>query len=269
MLDIEKEKALEKLKKDFKKVNNNSAIQSLGFTFDLKDKNNFFEWKTAIIGPKDTSYSNGLFFLKIIFPNNYPNKSPDVIFMNPIYHLNVNPMKSRYEGSENLGHVSFSVYNWWNPRITIEELIIKLYSVFYLANPDSPYGLDRADEYRNNRSLYEKKVQYFTKKYADMKVSPEDYCDKDWDFSLSDKERNKIEWENNYIDIEFNINGIEKIVKCEKKELIKDIIRKLNIDPKKDDLLVIYKNRKIDINKPLEDYEINSIVIIIYDVEFA
>ena len=110
---------------------------------------------------------------------------------------------------------------------------------------------------------------YFTKKYASPMISSKDYFDKNWDFSLSDKERNKMEWENNYIDIKFNINGIEKTVKCEKKELIKDILEKLNIDPKRDDLLVIYKNRKIDINKSLEDYEIKSIVIIIYDVVFA
>ena len=99
--------------------------------------------------------------------------------------------------------------------------------------------------------------------------SEKDYSDKDWDFSLSEKEINNMGKENNYIDVKFNINGIEKTVKCERKELLKDIIEKLNIDPKREDLLVIYKNRKIDINNSLEDYEINSIVIIIYDVVFA
>ena len=46
--------------------------------------------------------------------------------------------------------------NWWKPKTTIEELLIKLYSVFYLAD-DSVYGIDRIEEYRNNRTLFEKK----------------------------------------------------------------------------------------------------------------
>ena len=43
-----------------------------------------------MIAPKDSLYSGGLFFLQIIFPNDYPNSAPEIKFITPIYHINVN-----------------------------------------------------------------------------------------------------------------------------------------------------------------------------------
>jgi ubiquitin-protein ligase len=63
--------------------------------------------------------------------------------------------------------------------------LTNIFALFYLGNPDSPYGIDRADEFRNNRPVYEEKIKKFTKKYASpmKKFEP---CDKnrDWDFSI-------------------------------------------------------------------------------------
>ncbi len=60
--------------------------------------------------------------------------------------------------------------------------IIDIFALFYLGNPESPFGIDRADEMRNNRELFEKKVKYFTKKYANISIGYKEY-DKNWDFS--------------------------------------------------------------------------------------
>ena len=48
----------------------------------------------------------------------------------------------------------------------MREVLTNIFALFYLANPDSPYGLDRADEFRNNRALYEEKVRKYTEQYA-------------------------------------------------------------------------------------------------------
>ena len=95
MLNPTKIKAIKTIKEEFQKINKNLTIQSLGYNIDLLDDDNIFMWKISIIGPKDTSYADGLFFLKIIFPEDFPDKSPDVIFLTPIYHLNVNPRKPK------------------------------------------------------------------------------------------------------------------------------------------------------------------------------
>ena len=53
-----------------------------------------------------------------------------------------------------------------------------------MVNPDSPYGLDRRNEYINNRALYEEKVKYFTRKYANPINSNNDReYNEVWDFS--------------------------------------------------------------------------------------
>ena len=86
--------------------------------------------------------------------------------MTPIYHLNVNPRIYNYEGAEPLGFVNVSFINWWKPSTTVKEILIKLYSIFYWKTTESPYGLDRNLEYKENRPLHELKAKYFTKKYA-------------------------------------------------------------------------------------------------------
>ena len=66
----------------------------------------------------------------------------------------------------------------------MREVFINIFSLFYKANPDSPYGLDRADEYNENRAVYEAKIEHFTKKYGNpiriFKQNPTE----DWDFSI-------------------------------------------------------------------------------------
>jgi len=53
-----------------------------------------------------------------------------------------------------------------------------------MANPDSPYGLDRANEFSQNRAIYEEKIKFFTKKYAHPTLSNKVYPrDEDWDFN--------------------------------------------------------------------------------------
>ena len=53
-----------------------------------------------------------------------------------------------------------------------------------MANPESPYGTERADEFRQNRALHEEKIKYFTKKYANPSKAGETY-DTNWDFTFA------------------------------------------------------------------------------------
>ena len=136
------------------------------------------------IGPKGTPYKGGLFVLYINFPDDYPNSKPEVFFRTPIYHVNINPIKSNMPGAEPLGHVSISTLNWWRPEYKIKEVAGNIFGLLYLPNPDSPYGLDRANELRFNRPLHEEKIKYFTKKYADPRFTDIDkeYFES-WDFT--------------------------------------------------------------------------------------
>ena len=181
-LTIEKIKAMKKIKGEFQDLNSN-PISNIGATIGLINEDNIFEWQCSLMGPKDTSYSGGLFFLRIKFPDNYPQNPPEVCFKTPIYHVNINPRNTKMGGGESLGHVCISTLNWWKPEYTMREVLTNIFALFYMGNPDSPYGLERADELRNNRALYEEKIKYFTKKFADPNKPREDYAS-DWDFSF-------------------------------------------------------------------------------------
>jgi len=80
-----------------------------------------------------------------------------------------------------------SVLIWWNPKvpIKIKDFIIDISTYFWGANPDSPYGLDRAELMRENIELFNKRVEYFTKKYANPSFPYKEYDY--WDFSCPDE----------------------------------------------------------------------------------
>ena len=180
-LSLEKINAMKRIREEFKDLNNN-PISNIGVTVGLPDEDNIFEWQCSLIGPKDTSYAGGIFILNVKFPDNYPDKAPEVVFKTPIYHININHKKLEGKGAEPLGHVCISTLNWWKPEYKMREVLSNIFGLFYMANPDSPYGMERANELRYQRALHEEKIKHFTKKFAMNQKSNKEYYDS-WDFS--------------------------------------------------------------------------------------
>jgi len=285
--------SLSRLKKEYKELNI-YPLGNFGITVGLPYEKNIYEWQLTLTGAIDTIYNGGIFFLKLVFPKEYPNKAPELYFITPIYHLNVRYKKSVSPNNEHLGHVNLSFLNSWNPSNTPKEMLTKLYTIFYLQNPESPYGLDRYDEYRYNRALFEEKARYFTKKYANVIVSLKKKKDenKDWDFSFdknlsnfkaTKKEEtpknnpNKIanNLSNEKINLFFDLNGIKiKMIECTKNEITRNVVKKafdyfnLKVDKT---LLFIFGGKKLNYDIPITENDIriqnNAIISIIYDVE--
>ena len=55
-----------------------NPILNIAATVGLPNPNNIYEWRCTISGPVDTPFGGGLFFLKIIFPKDYPMTKPEV-----------------------------------------------------------------------------------------------------------------------------------------------------------------------------------------------
>ena len=176
--------ALKRISEEYKQLNR-SPLVSFGITVGLLNEENMFEWKCTILGLKDTYYKGGLFFLKIKFPDDYPNSKPEIIFITPIYHLNVKYFTQHEE--QPLGHICVNTLNDWQPGDSIRKVLPELFTLLYKNNPDSPYddaNNSRRNEFVKNPALFEKKARYFTKKYASP-LSKEKYYPNGWDFSYS------------------------------------------------------------------------------------
>ena len=154
--------SLKRITEEFTNLNRN-PIFNICASVGLLKQDNFYKWKVTLMGPKDTPYEFGTFYIEVIFPKNYPNRPPEIHFITPIYHPNVNIQRSDKEA---LGNVHFSTIKFWNPSTTMRKVITDLYAIFYLVNPVSPLSSKLAKEYQENRGLYEEKIIYFTKKYA-------------------------------------------------------------------------------------------------------
>ena len=167
--------------REFKDIEQNPLL-NLSMQASLLDKNNIFEWKCAMIGASDSSYAGGLFYFKVLFPKNYPERGPKVIFITPIYHVNVNA-KTNYNCP--LGIIDISTLNLWKPTTTIREVFCDIFLVInYLGNPNCSFSMEIAYEMNNNRILFEKKAKYFTEKYASLWKYHKEY--EYWDFTYID-----------------------------------------------------------------------------------
>ena len=172
--------AMKRIKKEYNYFLN--PLTSIDNHISLPNKDNIFQWEHMLLGPKDTPYKNGWFYIYISFPDDYPNSCPEFVFKTPIYHLNVNPIKSDKPGAPPLGHVFLSIFKSWKPEYKILDALIELHCLLSKPDPDSPYGLDRVNEFRFNKELYEEKSKYFTKKYASPFIKKNKNIFESWDF---------------------------------------------------------------------------------------
>ena len=276
---------LTRIKNEFRELINR-PIANLGCTFGLFNEDDFYRWRVTFLGPKDSLYKGGMFYLELKFPKDYPNNPPQINFLSPIFHPNVCPYKN------SLGLVCHNFIKNWNPSYTVGFIFTKLYALFYQVNPESAFDKEIANEYLFNRPLYESKVIFFTKKYANPASGYYRDLDKDWDFSYNEKDltpfvkpkENNSEIYNEYdgneknIDVLFHINGRNKIIiQCQLKEKIRDVVDRFLIkcsykSKNELELLYIYNCRKLNLDKQVGYEFINKShveVINITDLEFV
>ena len=156
MLTKSRLETMKYLKNEFNNLQNN-PILSLGCTVGLPNPSDIFHWRISLLGPQDTPYAGGMFFLSVDFPEGYPNKKPEVRFTNKIYHLNVR---------EKDGHICISTLNDWVPRTPMVSVISAIFALFYEQNPFSPYSTSMAIQYKMKRNEFNRVAQEWTRKYA-------------------------------------------------------------------------------------------------------
>eukprot|EP00760_Papus_ankaliazontas_P007724 PhM_4_TR1348/c0_g1_i1/m.42333/K06689/UBE2D, UBC4, UBC5; ubiquitin-conjugating enzyme E2 D len=120
-------------------------------------ESDLLNWKATIIGPEDSPYAGGLFFLNIHFPTDYPFKPPKVSFTTKIYHPNINA---------NGGICLDILKDQWSPALTISKVLLSICSLLTDPNPDDPLVPEIANAYKKDRAKFNTTAREWTQKYA-------------------------------------------------------------------------------------------------------
>jgi len=116
-----------------------------------------FHWQATIMGPDDSPYSGGVFFLDIHFPADYPFKPPKVSFTTRIYHCNIN---------SNGGICLDILKDQWSPALTISKVLLSICSLLTDPNPDDPLVPEIAQILKSNVTQHDATAREWTAKYA-------------------------------------------------------------------------------------------------------
>jgi ubiquitin-protein ligase len=92
-------------------------------------------WRAIIEGPGGTPYRGGTFAVWIKFPSDYPQMPPEIRFVMPIIHCNINSQ----------GRICHSIFDRnWSPDTTICTVMKLVYGLLLCADTSDPLDSDRA-----------------------------------------------------------------------------------------------------------------------------
>jgi ubiquitin-protein ligase len=121
------------------------------------NNDDIYFWKIIIKGPDGTPYKNGTWLAYIQFPQSYPSTAPNIRFVTPIKHCNIN----------NYGRVCHSILDRnYTPVVKVSLILQCIYGL--LLNPDisDPLDTNLATLFYEANGQYEAEIMGYVSAYA-------------------------------------------------------------------------------------------------------
>nr|XP_020737679.1 ubiquitin-conjugating enzyme E2 T [Odocoileus virginianus texanus]XP_020737680.1 ubiquitin-conjugating enzyme E2 T [Odocoileus virginianus texanus] len=124
--------------------------------------------RAQILGGANTPYEKGVFKLEVHIPERYPFEPPQIRFLTPIYHPNI----------DSAGRICLDVLKLppkgaWRPSLNIATLLTSVQQLMAEPNPDDPLMADISSEFKYNKPVFLKNAMQWTEKHARQKVDKE------------------------------------------------------------------------------------------------
>ncbi|EDW76391.1 uncharacterized protein Dwil_GK15431 [Drosophila willistoni] len=113
---------------------------------------NLMIWQCTIPGPKGTFWEGGVYRMRMIFNDYYPESPPKCIFEPPIFHPNVFPS----------GTVCLSLLDEdrdWRSNVTISQILLGIQDLLQNPHTESPAQLEAYNIYLNDRFQYNMRIK--------------------------------------------------------------------------------------------------------------
>ena len=118
-------------------------------------------WRIIHIGPIHTPYEDCTFHLYTRFPEDYPNSPPEMRFVTPIYHCNINCN----------GRICHSIFDRnYTPTATMRDIFSYICGLLMTPEPDDPLDNELAQEFYADKDKYEQKCLVVTRQKAFIKL---------------------------------------------------------------------------------------------------
>jgi ubiquitin-conjugating enzyme E2 D/E len=148
--------ALRRIQKEHKDLQKDCPVSISAGPISEAD---MFNWQATVMGPEDTPYAGGLFWIRIQFPKEYPFKPPLLQVATKIYHPNINAY----------GGIMLSLVGQdWCPSLSMRTVLLSVCSLLIDPVPEDRPALvpDIAEVFRQDRAKFNETAREWTRKYA-------------------------------------------------------------------------------------------------------